>query len=401
MRARDFLLEYDQAKTLANFSDKIIKRSAEQYKRDGYTMAEVTPAIAKRDLGYIEKADPTAKKAYVLDLLRMYLDGSMARIEDVFKATEPLKLYSKFRNRNLPSLRTMTFTELLDLGDELSDVMSQSETSKAEEQAFYDSEQAYVAHDTDAYKVIVPFTEEASKFFGRGTRWCTAAESNNMFSEYYKGERDPAKRLWIVIFKGQKGKKWQLHIATGQFMDARDESLAYKPWFEETDFVQWFTKSVMRPCMPKYWEKIYKYYPDMDSLPEPLKIKILAANMRLISRFANPSDVMISAAIQNQSESSVKQCIWVLVDDPKTDDIAARMQAAALREFGIAFAVPFDIRPQNKEFYDDLVRKTFAKATPNSAVNIARILTYMSIYALKNKLCGDYKDQVLQGLELS
>jgi hypothetical protein len=40
--------------------------------------------------------------------------------------------------------------------------------------------------DLQNIKVYNIFTEEAAKYYGNGTRWCTVADNNNMFSYYKK-----------------------------------------------------------------------------------------------------------------------------------------------------------------------------------------------------------------------
>ncbi|NBU99007.1 MAG: hypothetical protein EBS19_12500, partial [Spirochaetia bacterium] len=39
-------------------------------------------------------------------------------------------------------------------------------------------------HNEKHWKVYTPHTEEASKKYGAGTRWCTAAHNNNQFHNY-------------------------------------------------------------------------------------------------------------------------------------------------------------------------------------------------------------------------
>jgi hypothetical protein len=66
----------------------------------------------------------------------------------------------------------------------------------------------------------LPRDEDSAKYYGRGTRWCTAAENNNRFDYYYE-EDDP---LFIFLPKQPKynGEKYQIHFGSNQFMDEKD-----------------------------------------------------------------------------------------------------------------------------------------------------------------------------------
>ncbi len=53
------------------------------------------------------------------------------------------------------------------------------------QQGFIDSEQAIVIGQTAQWRLVMPLTKEASQEFGAGTRWCTAAQQNNLFNGYF------------------------------------------------------------------------------------------------------------------------------------------------------------------------------------------------------------------------
>lgn len=83
------------------------------------------------------------------------------------------------------------------------------------EQSFIDKKEVEVVHRGNGVRVYVPKNYEAAKYFGRGTKWCTASKKSSTYFEQYS-KADP---LYIVY---TKGKKYQLHFKSGQFMDARD-----------------------------------------------------------------------------------------------------------------------------------------------------------------------------------
>ena len=98
-----------------------------------------------------------------------------------------------------------------------------------------------VVLETPNYIVYRPTTEAGSKFYGRETRWCTAAEKHNRFSDYNKEGN-----LYIIQSKSNPNDKTQFHPNTMQFMNPRDKPVsaeeierlfqdeALKKWFKDT-----------------------------------------------------------------------------------------------------------------------------------------------------------------------
>lgn len=71
-----------------------------------------------------------------------------------------------------------------------------------------------VLFESGAWKLIQLHTKEASQWWGRGTRWCTAARSGNQFHAYV-----PRGELLVIVAPNGK---FQLATATGEFRDAAD-----------------------------------------------------------------------------------------------------------------------------------------------------------------------------------
>lgn len=72
--------------------------------------------------------------------------------------------------------------------------------------------------DTPDFKVIIPLTMEASQFYGKGTKWCTAAEKDSMFEHY--NSQGPL--YYIFAGTGDKVQKFAIHFETETFMNAKD-----------------------------------------------------------------------------------------------------------------------------------------------------------------------------------
>ncbi len=74
--------------------------------------------------------------------------------------------------------------------------------------------------ETEHVRVYTPQTELQAKFYGRGTRWCTAADNNNMFTHYKKrGE------IYTIISKYTQRVKFQLHLEENELKNSKDEAV--------------------------------------------------------------------------------------------------------------------------------------------------------------------------------
>lgn len=294
MRMYQIILEFDRSKTLENYWSRLAKRMA-----DG----EKSFLDQERIMDWFESADPTTKKAYVVQLILWYLDGNIRYLEDVPKAKSALMLYSKFRNK-LPPIGSLSFKELLDLADSLDAERSRAEMKREEEEEFYRKKQAVLYFENDNIKVVVPKTIAASRFFGKGTRWCTAANDNNMHHHYHR--QGP---LYIVMFKNRNKKKWQLHFSLSnddiQVMDELDQDIEPEEYREEHDVLKLFTPIFMKAMTTKQVDPTdwCGYVSAPDALPEPLKdraCKSFGPNVRF---FDNPSINMMKLAISDAPHS--------------------------------------------------------------------------------------------------
>ena len=167
----------------------------------------------------IRQADPTRTGACTQWLIRLALAGKLP-LEDLPKARETLEAFQTYKRR-LPD-------DQRDLGryDGLGAVWAAVDpfvlenapvSGKDEERREREAVRAEsaIVLERDGWTVAIPRTERAACWWGRGTRWCTAAERNNMFGHYAK---DGA----LMVFVRPDGAKFQFHAPSGQFMDAAD-----------------------------------------------------------------------------------------------------------------------------------------------------------------------------------
>lgn len=187
--------------------------------------------ISDRDFRTIVQADPTWNKGkpdkmgrYGKWLLGLYKKGSL-KLEDLYKVTEDLKYFVKYYNK-IEDKDINHYADINQLYDVVKPFKQAQEdgqelaTSKSDEvrKAKADCRKIF---ENGEWLILVPLTKEAAIYYGKNTRWCTAATNgNNMFAHY--NAKGP---LYVNIDK-RSNRKYQFHFETSQFMDEEDRPIA-------------------------------------------------------------------------------------------------------------------------------------------------------------------------------
>jgi len=190
------LFEYKRDVTEKILGSKIEKAASE----DGTTLAKV--------LDTLEQADPSKNKQYVEWLCKQYIQ-KLFKLEDINRANETLLRFDKIKNKlEQKDINKYTFHQLESLMDKHFDDVVLDVDAK-------DVEGAKIVYNGPLGQLTIPSTRKASCELGKGTKWCTAANKNNMFDHYHK--QGP-----LYIWKDKSGEKYQFHFESGQFMDDKD-----------------------------------------------------------------------------------------------------------------------------------------------------------------------------------
>ena len=229
MRAKEFsvLLEYDRTKTIQQFGAKILAairkdpsipagfRGHENFHGSERVTDEMLLDVA---MSNIEKSDPTTNKEYTQAIAKLYSKGNV-RLEDLESTfSDYLGKFIRLKKRRIIQSPYNDFMRYPDLQTFYNTV---DQYQEPEEQLPTDVRgNATTVYQDASVRVVVPHDETAAKYYGRGTRWCTAATNYNRFEQY---SRDG--NLYIILPKDPKyeGEKYQLHFQSGQFMDETDE----------------------------------------------------------------------------------------------------------------------------------------------------------------------------------
>ncbi len=207
-------------KHLKIYGDYII----ESVKSIDYIYKTYYPFIKRARFDKIISLDPTTKTnklgAYCKWLIKIYEAGYLIE-EDYYKASEYLKLYDRFKHtlpigqRNIDNINSLPeLAEIIEPFEEPSPELLSSEENK---------KLAYVTsfEECDLY---IPYTYEQSRDLGRGTKWCTAADSKEGRETFKKYEAKGS--LYILISKLNPKEKFQFHFEERMFMDTRDQPIS-------------------------------------------------------------------------------------------------------------------------------------------------------------------------------
>ena len=163
-------------------------------------------------------ADPTSNGSCTQWLIRLALAGDLPA-EDLPKARETLEMFLAHKRRlegpqrDLGRHRSLgaLWTVLAPLAG-VNEVSGKEEGRRERAAARAESE---ILLEHDGWIVAIPRTVRAAKWWGRGTRWCTAADQDDYFVHY--NNQGP-----LVVFVRPDGGKFQFHAPSRQFMDAAD-----------------------------------------------------------------------------------------------------------------------------------------------------------------------------------
>ena len=183
-------------------------------------------------------ADPTAKPGYMGKYTKWILGLAKKgqwKPSDTPETRSSLERFAKIGNK-LPKKDIQQYQSVAELYNTINQTQG---TLKTRSEVKGGAKKVY---EDEYWTVIIPETMEAAQLYGANTKWCTAAENNNMFNYY--NEEGP---LYIIISKST-GTKFQFHFQSEQYMDAEDEPISdfsVLSQFGRTDGLERFIRSVM------------------------------------------------------------------------------------------------------------------------------------------------------------
>jgi hypothetical protein len=189
----------------------------------------------------LERADPTLAKTMTGWLVKQYAQGGL-RLEDTGTANETLDMFQRYAPRLPEGQRDLgqyqSLAEAWDAVFHLAEVEKDKLSHKA--QKALDRNKAYaesriLRQDSDGFTIAVPLTEFAAKWWGKGTRWCTAAEKDNQFWHYH----EQAPLIVIDIPELKKQGKFQLWVPESNVREVQFMDAAHRPVTETVIEQNW------------------------------------------------------------------------------------------------------------------------------------------------------------------
>jgi len=181
-----------------------------------------TKAVFKL-LKKFEEIDPTNNKEYVQWMVRTYINDQMS-IEDIGSTVaeylakfNALKIKRHIKPPKNDIGQYKSFNDFMNEVDQYQDPL-EADKDKQAERGKYE-----LIYDADNLLVLKPKDKTSACFFGRGTRWCTAAtRGHNYFSHYNR--QGP---MYIIIPRkpSHPGEKYQFHFDSRQYAEESDTML--------------------------------------------------------------------------------------------------------------------------------------------------------------------------------
>lgn len=234
MSFRNTIIEHFEA--LLQESEKKVDTILAKKTKGGATVYELVQAAMQNDYEIAEEEispkdllmqfDEHKEISKYLDWVVKQYIGEEFQFGDITQLNDDLKKFSKYsKNKNVfenPDLgRIATYAQLKTKLDEIDDndmsLLGSSQKKNAIKTS--GSKDVDIFADDKDFLIVIPKTKAASIYWGRGTRWCTAAD--NGYFEYYTNQGP----LYILINKKDKTEKYQFHLESGSFMDKNDNAI--------------------------------------------------------------------------------------------------------------------------------------------------------------------------------
>lgn len=175
--------------------------------------------IIKTDPTYDEQRSQKMGK-YGKWLLNQYRQGNLD-MNNLSKVRNTIDFFNRY-NRQLEVKDINQYKNIDQVYDNVKNFMEDPSqaTSKSDATRKIKEMGAEKVYEDNDWLIIVPKTQEAAIYYGKGTKWCTASTGGYNYFERYNNEG----RLYININK-HTGDKYQFHFESNSFMDAEDKPI--------------------------------------------------------------------------------------------------------------------------------------------------------------------------------
>lgn len=243
--------------------------------------------IVQADPTYDAEGHPGKKGKYTQWLLNAYKKGVIGT-DALNECCFLLDVFHRYRQL-LDERDIMKYDTLQKLRDALDPYLDDPyadvhETSKAMRIRKI-KEGAEKVYEDEQWAVFVPHTWEASRYYGKGTRWCTAYD----YDDYYFNQYNSKGPLYININRQTK-EKWQFHFETQTYCNERDERVSLDDVPLTDGLRQFYHLTVAKPIRPAsvhtFADAINQWR--ADGCVGPLQLRVLEGDTSCVETLVLP-----------------------------------------------------------------------------------------------------------------
>jgi hypothetical protein len=175
-------------------------------------------------------------------LINLFKNDSL-KLEDLYKAKQYLELFHKFNSKMI--IKDINHLKSLpDLFVQIEKYIEYDEIIEDEKPLTGQFKEVFKNED---YRIIIPLTLEASKYFGRNTEWCTL--NTDRFKEYTKKQSSTEITKWnlYILYSEKLNKRLQFHFQSNQFMNVKDKEINIEKFMDENKDIYNFFKQGFIP----------------------------------------------------------------------------------------------------------------------------------------------------------
>ena len=213
-------------------------------------------------------------------VVHQYINGAF-HYGDIDKVKADLAKFEKYKNKKsliadgiLKSgdINSYNYNNLKQDLDKIEDNNIQNLGSSARKNAIEQGkDEVDKVYEDEDWIVIIPKTQAAAMYWGKDTKWCTAADSkNNMFNTYNK--KGP---LFIAINKHNPKEKYQACFEAGEYKDINDNDGRVPKDTKVYEFLK--NEAINRNAFLEW-----PYWFSPNELTEDMFLKALKRNIQLI-----------------------------------------------------------------------------------------------------------------------
>ena len=181
---------------------------------------------------------------FIDEYVKMYLNGQLGGPNSISNAPSYIDAQNQLKKiKHINQVQKLEIPATFDSLSSLEDFIYET-TIKNYKQIMEEADKVNVqiVLDTPNVTIYYPKTEAGSKYYGKHTKWCTAATNDNSFFQY--NNKGP---LYIIIPKSDTQNKFQIHFESGELMNKQNKPVNAKDVSEllkDKEFDNWFNNIV-------------------------------------------------------------------------------------------------------------------------------------------------------------